>query len=64
MGSLVFDICQNPWRRSFSSDCGWFDAIVTDPPYGVRAGAKKLGRRDGTVEMNSFKIVDGVKNYQ
>ncbi|KAI1795660.1 tRNA guanosine-2'-O-methyltransferase [Ganoderma leucocontextum] len=23
-----------------------FDAIVTDPPYGVRAGAKRLGRKD------------------
>lgn len=21
-----------------------FDAIVTDPPYGVRAGAKKIGK--------------------
>jgi tRNA (guanine10-N2)-methyltransferase len=23
-----------------------FDAIVTDPPYGIRAGAKKTGRRE------------------
>ncbi|THU79673.1 hypothetical protein K435DRAFT_973066 [Dendrothele bispora CBS 962.96] len=35
---LTFDITHNPWRCS-----GLFDAIVTDPPYGVRAGAKRLG---------------------
>ncbi|KAF9263408.1 tRNA guanosine-2'-O-methyltransferase [Marasmius fiardii PR-910] len=36
----TFDITHNPWR------CGeLFDAIVTDPPYGVRAGAKRLGRK-------------------
>ncbi|KAL1942032.1 hypothetical protein VTO73DRAFT_6562 [Trametes versicolor] len=37
----TFDVTQNPWR------CGeLFDAIITDPPYGVRAGAKRLGRRN------------------
>ncbi|KAH8107747.1 tRNA guanosine-2'-O-methyltransferase, partial [Cristinia sonorae] len=36
----TFDVTQNPWR------CGeMFDAIITDPPYGVRAGAKRLGRK-------------------
>ncbi|KAF9484434.1 tRNA guanosine-2'-O-methyltransferase [Pholiota conissans] len=36
----TFDITRNPWR------CGeLFDSIVTDPPYGVRAGAKRLGRK-------------------
>ncbi|KAE9411183.1 RNA methylase [Gymnopus androsaceus JB14] len=36
----TFDVTNNPWR------CGeLFDAIVTDPPYGVRAGAKRLGRK-------------------
>ncbi|TFK44254.1 tRNA guanosine-2'-O-methyltransferase [Crucibulum laeve] len=36
----TFDVTHNPWR------CGeLFDAIVTDPPYGVRAGAKRLGRK-------------------
>ncbi|KAF7315392.1 RNA methylase [Mycena indigotica] len=36
----TFDVTVNPWR------CGnLFDAIVTDPPYGVRAGAKRLGRK-------------------
>ncbi|ESK96669.1 rna methylase [Moniliophthora roreri MCA 2997] len=36
----TFDVTHHPWR------CGeLFDAIVTDPPYGVRAGAKRLGRK-------------------
>ena len=26
-----------------------FDAIICDPPYGIRAGAKKLGVKEGTV---------------
>lgn len=26
---------------------GFFDVIVTDPPYGIRAGAKKSGRKGG-----------------
>jgi len=36
----TFDVTQNPWRCG-----GIFDAIVTDPPYGVRAGAKRIGRK-------------------
>ncbi|KAG6331791.1 hypothetical protein ID866_7297 [Astraeus odoratus] len=36
----TFDVTHNPWRSG-----GLFDAIVTDPPYGVRAGAKRLGRK-------------------
>lgn len=36
----TFDVTKHPWRCG-----GLFDAIVTDPPYGVRAGAKRLGRK-------------------
>ncbi|KAF6761256.1 RNA methylase [Ephemerocybe angulata] len=36
----TFDITHHPWRCG-----GLFDAIITDPPYGVRAGAKRLGRK-------------------
>ncbi|KAG0257745.1 hypothetical protein BG011_003771 [Mortierella polycephala] len=43
LDALVFDVCHAPWRK-FKG--GLFDAIVTDPPYGVRAGAKTLGRKD------------------
>jgi tRNA (guanine10-N2)-methyltransferase len=43
----TFDVTNNPWR------CGsLFDAIVTDPPYGVRAGAKRLGRKKAPTEKH------------
>lgn len=38
--SLVIDNNINPWRRI---DDGWFDAIITDPPYGVREKCEKVG---------------------
>ncbi|KAG8742733.1 hypothetical protein FRC10_001007 [Ceratobasidium sp. 414] len=47
----TFDVTQGPLRRG-----GLFDAIVTDPPYGVRAGAKRLGRKGGQ-EMRSEPMV-------
>lgn len=40
--SLCFDVTQHPIRTG-----GLFDAIVADPPYGIRAGAKRLGKRRG-----------------
>jgi len=39
LGTIVSDMAHHPWRNSGEL----FDAIVTDPPYGVRAGAKKIG---------------------
>ncbi|PWN28007.1 hypothetical protein BDZ90DRAFT_219466 [Jaminaea rosea] len=53
---LTCDITQHPWRllhpsAASSSGAGpsrpaFLDAIIADPPYGVRAGAKRLGHRD------------------
>ncbi|KAF9241534.1 tRNA guanosine-2'-O-methyltransferase [Melanogaster broomeanus] len=40
MDLCTFDVTHNPWRCG-----GLFDVIITDPPYGVRAGAKRLGRK-------------------
>lgn len=40
VGGLVFDMLHHPWREGFK-----VDAILTDPPYGVRAGAKKIGTK-------------------
>ncbi|ORY25087.1 S-adenosyl-L-methionine-dependent methyltransferase [Naematelia encephala] len=37
---LTFDVTRSPIRRG-----GWVDAIITDPPYGVRAGAKRIGKK-------------------
>ncbi|KAI0222498.1 hypothetical protein L0F63_006926, partial [Massospora cicadina] len=55
LDTIVFDICHNPWRNNTR-----FDAIVTDPPYGVRAGAKKLGRKGGARPLNAIRTFDGV----
>jgi tRNA (guanine10-N2)-methyltransferase len=35
------------YHRHFRSHMPLFDAIVTDPPYGIRAGARKSGSRKG-----------------
>ncbi|KAJ3325390.1 hypothetical protein HDV06_004249 [Boothiomyces sp. JEL0866] len=50
LGTFVCDIAHHPWRNS-----EWLDGIICDPPYGVRAGARKithtdkpLFRKDGT----------------
>ncbi|KAJ2027546.1 hypothetical protein IWW57_002555 [Coemansia sp. S610] len=59
LDTVVFDICRNPWR-----DGPMFDAIVTDPPYGVRAGAKRLGRKSGVDPERSLRVVDGVENHR
>ncbi|EJU04241.1 tRNA guanosine-2'-O-methyltransferase [Dacryopinax primogenitus] len=57
---IVFDITCNPWR------CGEvFDAIITDPPYGVRAGAKRLGRKEGHALREEAKILEsGVPSHE
>jgi tRNA (guanine10-N2)-methyltransferase len=44
LGGLIFDITQHPWRS-----CELFDSIICDPPYGVRAGAKRIAK---TVDRN------------
>ncbi|KAJ2797326.1 hypothetical protein H4R21_004363 [Coemansia helicoidea] len=58
LDTVVFDVCRNPWRPG-----PLFDAIVTDPPYGVRAGAKRLGRKAGALPERSLRVVDGVANH-
>ncbi|KAJ3304742.1 hypothetical protein HDV03_002427 [Kappamyces sp. JEL0829] len=37
LGTMASDFAHHPWRR-----VPLFDAIVCDPPYGVREGAKKI----------------------
>lgn len=50
------DVTQPAWRHSAWASHGLFDAIVTDPPYGVRAGAKKLGARPGSRQERTGKV--------
>jgi len=47
---ITMDVTQHPWRSG-----SLFDAIVTDPPYGIRAGAKRLGRKK-TREMVTERV--------
>jgi len=49
---LCGDLSHSPFQRRRE----WVDAIVCDPPYGVRAGARKLGRAP---ESKRFKAADG-----
>jgi len=59
LDTLVFDICHHPWRDNL-----WFDAIVTDPPYGVRAGAKTLGRKNSSRRPLTTKLIDGIPAHK
>ncbi|KAI8093582.1 uncharacterized protein BX664DRAFT_330022 [Halteromyces radiatus] len=54
LDSLVFDVTRNPWRCD-----DWLDAIVT-APYGVRAGAKRLGRKDELKKPLQERSYEGV----
>jgi tRNA (guanine10-N2)-methyltransferase len=58
---LCADLNHRVWRGGSgggvgSGRAGWVDAIVSDPPYGVRAGARKLGRAP---ENKKLKTEDG-----
>ncbi|KAI7944789.1 hypothetical protein MJO28_010484 [Puccinia striiformis f. sp. tritici] len=56
----VFDMTQNPWRTGEI-----FDAIICDPPYGVRAGAKRLGRKDESkLRSEPYKLPDGTWSHE
>lgn len=59
LDTVIFDVCHHPWRPSLR-----FDAIVTDPPYGIRAGAKKLGRRSGNRTLEEIKLEDANSAHQ
>ncbi|KAJ9121979.1 hypothetical protein QFC24_004562 [Naganishia onofrii] len=59
---LTFDVTRNPWRRG-----ELLDAIITDPPYGVRAGAKRLGRKEGGKKKQisePVKLPNGVWSHE
>lgn len=76
LDTVVFDMTQNPWRKDllFPIDddvdtklhagkrpTGIVDGIVADPPYGVRAGAKRLGKRDPEKQRTEpFWMPDGL----
>ncbi|KAM0756366.1 tRNA guanosine-2'-O-methyltransferase [Meredithblackwellia eburnea MCA 4105] len=49
-----FDMTQHPFRTGEI-----FDAIITDPPYGVRAGAKRLGRKETRRKVYEPTLIPG-----
>ncbi|CEH15042.1 trna isopentenyltransferase [Ceraceosorus bombacis] len=61
VGLWTADITNSPLRKGIGT--GIFDAIVTDPPYGVRAGAKKLGRRDVSRQAKGPILMPDGKGY-
>ncbi|KAJ3019885.1 UNVERIFIED_CONTAM: hypothetical protein HDU68_010438 [Siphonaria sp. JEL0065] len=54
LGTVVSDIAHHPWR-----ECEFWDAIVCDPPYGVRAGAKKIAVNPKAPPKTSIQNPDG-----
>lgn len=53
LGGVVCDTRQHPWH-----DRLLLDAIITDPPYGVRAGAKKTGTTTDRLQLLPSERVD------
>ncbi|KAJ9480264.1 tRNA (guanine(10)-N2)-methyltransferase [Pseudozyma hubeiensis] len=74
LDTVVFDMTQAPWRKDLlfpldseephgelKQSVGIVDGIVADPPYGVRAGAKRLGKRDPEKQrLEGFWMPDGL----
>ncbi|KAI8606893.1 S-adenosyl-L-methionine-dependent methyltransferase [Chytriomyces sp. MP71] len=54
LGTVVCDIAHHPWRET-----EFWDAIICDPPYGVRAGAKKIAVNPKTPPKTSPFNADG-----
>ncbi|KAJ3229185.1 hypothetical protein HDU78_009186 [Chytriomyces hyalinus] len=54
LGTVVCDIAHHPWRET-----EFWDAIVCDPPYGVRAGAKKIAVNPKSLPKTSVLNPDG-----
>eukprot|EP00795_Rhopilema_esculentum_P008623 gene8623-14635_t len=45
---MAADITNFPMRT-----CEFFDAVITDPPYGIREGGRKLNSNDGCIDDES-----------
>ena len=59
LGSVVCDVAHHPWRYNVEI----WDAIVCDPPYGVRAGARRLGSNPKTKYFDSPVKPNGELRY-
>jgi tRNA (guanine10-N2)-methyltransferase len=57
LGGIASDVTNSPLKRA-----RWLDAIVCDPPYGVREGCKVLGSR--REHLKEEILVDGVPAWR
>lgn len=66
---FISDLVHSPLRRSNEAEAtsgskggggGWLDAIICDPPYGVREGLKVLGTREPRRNGSTALLIDGV----
>jgi tRNA (guanine10-N2)-methyltransferase len=65
---FVSDLIHSPLRRgnkvgvtaAAEGGGGWLDAIICDPPYGVREGLKVLGTREPRPDGTAALMIDGV----
>jgi tRNA (guanine10-N2)-methyltransferase len=80
LDTLTFDICHNPWRIDNWLDAIVTDrkcslSLFTAPlvlslilriiaPYGVRAGAKKLGRKESSKKTVAMRMYEGVPMHE
>ena len=55
VGAAIIDNNINPWRKC---PTGWFDAIITDPPYGVREKCEKVGSTNHRDDWINFELPD------
>jgi len=53
IGAAIIDNNVNPWRTCTT---GWFDAVITDPPYGVREKCEKVGSHSGRDDWINFEM--------
>jgi tRNA (guanine10-N2)-methyltransferase len=57
IGQVVSDIANHPWTTR-----PIFDAIVCDPPYGVRAGSKKISSEPLYFKSAYFVLIPATVN--
>ena len=58
LGLFTMDFTHNSLRSSLT-----IDAIICDPPYGIREGIKVLGCKNGQPEKSQFAMKDGQLAY-
>jgi len=50
--ALVADAANHPWRLNATE---LFDAIITDPPYGIRESCSRVGSRNGVAIVSELE---------